>query len=179
MTSDGDSPRSAPGVEEVLRALGPLATSILGPFGPEQFGVSMGELSEGVRRRLTAVLDDRTPGRPASYIHGAVAVAFIEAMRRVRDGRDARAAEGNDVHQAGAEAELLRREIAWTIERATATLAADEGRAVRLRLLGMSVGEIGLVLAWSAADVERRLNAGLAGLRAALAAEGIELAAAE
>ena len=173
-------------VERYLVEMAPLLRRVVAKVCPSSLGIDVGEVEQEVRIRLWRILSDErniTPG--ASYLYRTAATAVIDAVRRVRARRE----ESLDTQGLGADTPdasiafgsrdgvARRTELKQVLQRAFERLASDRRRAVRLHLQGLTTEEIARALDWTEPKARNIVYRGLADLRHALKALGVESAA--
>jgi RNA polymerase sigma factor (sigma-70 family) len=154
---------------------------------PRDLGLQHDDIvQEACLRLMRAVERERDIRDLASYAYRIAATTTIDAIRRVRARReDQLRVEGDadedhgphvvaDSPERSPEREAERAELLGRIEAAMSRLIENRQRAVRLHLEGMTTAEIGSLMGWTEAKARNLVYRGLADLREALRAEGID-----
>ena len=170
-------------VERYLAEIAPLLRRVVAKVCPSSLGIDAAEIEQEVRIRLWRVLSDErniTPG--ASYVYRTAATAAIDAVRRVRARREeSLEAERIDSHPTNLSTALggvaRRAELKQMLQRGIERLPIDRRRAVRLHLQGLTTEEVARALRWTEPKARNIVYRGLADLRRALRALGVESAA--
>lgn len=182
-----EAPRARERFEQVLAQYGTFLRQVIVRFAPGRLGIAVDDIEQEARLRLWRALErEKETADVASYLYRIAASATIDAIRRVKarreetagllDGPDDAAAPAIDVPRAAdtPEERARRRELRQAIGRALGTLAEDRRRAVALHLRGFSTREIGTLLGWTEPRARNLAYRGLADLREALRALGVE-----
>jgi RNA polymerase sigma factor (sigma-70 family) len=155
---------------------------------PRDMGLQFDDIvQDACVRLLKALRNEREIRDLASYAYRIAATTTIDAIRRARarreeqlrlegeeDGEDRGSHAIPDAPERSPEREAERSELMRKIEAALARLPENRGRAVRLHLEGMTSAEIGELLEWTEPKARNLVYRGLADLREALRAEGID-----
>jgi RNA polymerase sigma factor (sigma-70 family) len=119
--------------------------------------------------------------RPSSYVYTAVVRETVRALRREQgrhevslDAPDADGLEREVDSGTSLEADLEARRLGEVIEACLDGLAEDRARAVRAHLAGFDVAETMALYGWTYQRARNLVARGLADLRAALRARGVE-----
>ena len=147
-------------------------------------GAEVDEVAQELRLRLWYLLRSReTPGPiPASYVAKALQSAIVDRLRRRRAHRDGgtldELALARPDRMATTPEDPSRiadqRELEDHVEASLGTLAPARRAVVRAWLAGYPQAEIADTMGWTEAKVRNLLYRGLADLRAALRARGVE-----
>jgi len=183
--TDFATPRDAGAdrVERYLVEIAPLLRRVVAKVCPSSLGIDADEIEQEVRIRLWRVLsDERNITIGASYVYRTAATAAIDAVRRVRARREEsleaeRIDSGPTNPSTGLGGVARRAELKQVLQRGIERLAADRRRAVRLHLQGLTTEEIARALDWTEPKARNIVYRGLADLRRALRALGVESAA--
>lgn len=123
---------------------------------------------------------EQTITYPASYIYQAAVRETARAIRRAQARPEVglEEATGQALFEVSVapqpDAEAAAAERRQALAGAIGTLSADRGRAVRARLQGLSVKEIMALYGWDYQKARNLVARGVADLRAALKAKGID-----
>jgi RNA polymerase sigma factor (sigma-70 family) len=170
-------------IDRYLAEIAPLLKRVVAKVCPSSLGIRADELEQEVRIRLWRVLaDEKTAAPGASYVYRTAATAAIDAVRRIRARREEELnvarVEIDASSGAVAPAQVARRaELKQVLQRAIEQLNRDQQRAVRLHLQGLTTDEIARALDWTEPKARNTAYRGLAELRHALKALGVERAA--
>lgn len=157
-------------------------------YCPRDMGLQFDDIvQEASIRLIRALRDEREIRDLASYAYRIAATTTIDAVRRARTRREEQLrVEGEtdeddrgphviaDPPDRSPEREAERNELMRKIETALGRLAENRSRAVRLHLEGLTTAEIGGLLGWTEPKARNLVYRGLADLREALRAEGID-----
>jgi RNA polymerase sigma factor (sigma-70 family) len=115
--------------------------------------------------------------QPASYVYKAVVRETVRALRREQERGDVpieTASADAIADQVDTHAALESRELGETIEMCVGALARDRARAVRGHLAGFDVAELMALYGWTYQRARNLIARGMADLRLALRARGVE-----
>ncbi len=157
-------------------------------FCPRDMGLQFDDIVQDASvRLLRALRDEREIRDLASYAYRIAATTTIDAIRRARARREEQLRlEGDeedddrgphaipDAPERSPEREAERGELMRKIEAAISRLPENRGRAVRLHLEGMTSMEIASATGWTEPKARNLVYRGLADLREALRADGVE-----
>lgn len=155
---------------------------------PRDMGLQFDDIvQESSIRLLRALESERDIRDLASYAYRIAATTTIDAIRRTRARREEQLrveGDGDDEDRGphvvpdspdrSPEREAGRSELLRKVESAVARLPENRQRAVRLHLEGMTTAEIGSLMEWTEPKARNLVYRGLADLREALRAEGID-----
>lgn len=135
------------------------------------------EIEQRVLESLWKAAREQTILHPASYVYRIAVRETVRALRRER--RDPVSDNEAAAHEepAGApdpERAAAGREVARAVDRALARLHAERAAAVRAHVAGFSVEEIMQANGWTYQKARNLIARGVADLREALRAEGID-----
>jgi len=175
--SHGDLSRR---LEEVVERCSAAVRSVAWRHGLTEADVD--EVFQDVRIRLWKALDsgEKIGSIPASYVYRAATSAALDLIRRRRarreetlepltgTGLEARSSD------AGPEARLSGGETVALVQQAVEGLMESRRPVVRMHLAGYRMEEIAALLGWTSGKTRNLLYRGLADLRQALVALGLE-----
>jgi RNA polymerase sigma factor (sigma-70 family) len=187
-----DQPRigtaADPKAEAIVEAYRDFLRDAVARLCPRDMGLQFDDIvQDACVRLLRALHDERDIRDLASYAYRIAATTTIDAIRRARARREEQLRVGSeedgddrsphampDAPERSPEREAERNELMRKIEAALARLPENRRRAVRLHLEGMTSVEIGELMGWTEPKARNLVYRGLADLREALRAEGIE-----
>lgn len=173
--------------DALVRRYGHILRSAIARFCPAHLGLNTADIEQEATLRLWQLLEaEREIENPASYLYRVAATVTIDAVRRVKRRREEQLRlEGEERDVAATplppdlertpDALFRRREIVANVRAALQTLADNRRRAVGLHLQGMTTEEIGRMTGWTEPKARNLVYRGLADLRAALRAMGVDL----
>ena len=144
-------------------------------------GAGAARIGDDVEQRVLIQLFRQLSGEqdirhPSSYIYRAAVRETVRVLRgeeRAERGREA-AAELPPPGEPGPERALASRELRSQVAAALATVSADRRRAARAHLAGFEVTEIMAMNGWSYNRARNLIARGMADLRHALRARGVD-----
>ena len=135
------------------------------------------EIEQRVLEALWSAAREQTIRHPASYVYQIAVRETVRALRRQQQQPWAvtqEVAERVAAPAADPEEEAAATELGRAVERALQGLSRDRATAARAHLAGFAVEEIMEAQGWSYQKARNLIARGVADLRAALRAEGID-----
>jgi RNA polymerase sigma factor (sigma-70 family) len=163
-------------LEQLIRDYGRLIRHAIWRAGGAESVAIADDIEQNVIVNLwQQIAREQTIEHAASYVYKAAIRETVRAVRRER----ARSGAGPLPERVSAttgdpEAVILARERREALTAALASLAPDRGRAVRAHLGGWSVQELMGLTGWSYQRARNLVARGMADLRAALIARGVQ-----
>jgi RNA polymerase sigma-70 factor (ECF subfamily) len=179
-------PSGAPArLEGILEQYGATLRRTIAGLGVSRLGIQIDDVEQEARIRLWKALErEKTIDLPASYLYRVAVSAAIDAIRRARARREDRSDDPGPLGEPevsladpapSPERRAEAHEIATAVARASAVLSPDRRTAVLLLLQGLNSREIARLSGWSEGRARNLAYRGLADLRRALAAQGVEV----
>jgi RNA polymerase sigma factor (sigma-70 family) len=181
-------------LEQIVSEYGRLIRSVVRKVCRARPVIDVEDVEQEVRLKLWKVLSNRTEiDHFPSYVYRVAYSVAIDQLRRVDvrpedqffagESDDAGNAETGELERVPADSRVAPdrlaacREAAAVVGAEVERLSDKRRQAVKLYLLGMNHVEISTTTGWSESVARNHLYRGLADLREALAARGIEYAA--
>ncbi|MEZ5332252.1 MAG: sigma-70 family RNA polymerase sigma factor [Thermoanaerobaculia bacterium] len=164
--------------DDLVRRYGGLIRGVVRRVG----GAAAAERAEDIEQRILIelwkqVAREQPIDFPSSYLYRAAVRETVRTLRRARARPEEPLEEGGPVeHAADSDPETLAHghELGALVEREIQSLAPDRGLAVRRHLAGYGVREIMMEQAWSYQKARNLIARGMADLRRALRARGVD-----